>query len=348
VLRESAEKETGMAFLIRKGKVGIFLLFFCFQGPVLHARASGQKTPVILSADIGNEIDDQWAIVYSLVNPDLNVLGIVSAHAPVLIPPAGRTGYMLLVDVVENRMGMVQHPRLFAGASFPLEDAKTPQPSPGADFIIEASKAFSRDNRLSVLTIGAVTDVASAILRDPTIVERIQIVDMGLRDWPAGGDDFNILNDVKAMQVIMDSDVPLIIGCAKVCADYLGLHLQQAKDMIGNRGPVGQWLWEEFEAWYYRFVKPMRKDDFSRTKVIWDVVVLAYVSGMTTQQTYPRPKLNDDASFGHPETKKTITWITSIDDKRMWRDFLEKLDAYQSTHAVGHETLFSRHTFMIP
>ena len=118
--------------------------------------------------------------------------------------------------------------------------------------------------------------------------------------------------------------------------------------MIASRGPVGEWLWEEFEAWYYRFVKPMRKDDFSRTKVIWDVVVLAYVTGMTTQVTYSRPKLNDDASFGHPETKKTITWITSIDDNRMWKDFLEKLDAYQSTHAVGRETLFSRHTFMIP
>ena len=44
------------------------------------------------------------------------------------------------------------------------------------DFIIETSKEFSRDHRLVVLTIGAATDVASAILKDPGIVDRIEVV----------------------------------------------------------------------------------------------------------------------------------------------------------------------------
>jgi inosine-uridine nucleoside N-ribohydrolase len=335
-----------MNSIFLRGALASLAVFFCAVGAAAQSTPS-KPIPVILSTDIGNEIDDQWTVVYLLINPDFKVLGVISAHAPVIPPPAGRTGLHLLFDVVENRMGMKKHPPLLEGASEPLPDLKTPKPSPGADFIIEASKSFSSQNRLAVLAIGAVTDVASAILKDPTIVDRIYVVDMGLRAWPGGGDDFNILNDVKAMQVIMESDVPLVVGSAPVCAESLGLTLDQTRQMLADRGPIGKWLLAEFEAWYFRFVKPMRKEDFSRAKVIWDNVVLAHVLGMTTSRTYPRPKLTDTATFEHGPTKKTITWITDIDEKRMWDDFLSKLDLYQQTHAVRDPPLF-RHTFLIP
>jgi purine nucleosidase len=302
------------------------------------ASVTSAKTPVILSTDVGNEIDDQWTIVYMLTNPEFEVLGIISAHAPTISPPAGHTSYKILLDVVENRLKMVSHPPLLEGASLPLADRKTPRPNDGVDFIIEASKKFSKDNRLTLLTIGAVTDAASAILKDPTIVDRIRIIDMGFREWPTGGEEFNIANDVKAMQVILDSEVPLVIGSGNVCRESLSLSLDQARAMVSNRGPVGKWLWEEFQAWYYRFVKPRRIDDFSKPWIIWDNVVLAYVLGMTEQKTYPRPQLKDDMGFEHVQTNKTITWITDIDEKRLWADFLDKLDSHQRTHAVGHET----------
>ena len=293
--------------------------------------------PVILSTDVGNEIDDQWAIVYMLVNPEFDVLGVISAHAPTLSPPAAHTTYKVLLDVVENRLRMVVHPPLFEGSSLPLENVTTPRPNAGVDFIIETSKRFSKDNRLTVLTIGAVTDAASAILKDPTIVDRIRIVDIGFKNWPDGGDEFNVANDVKAMQVILDSDVPLVVGSADVCRAHLALSLDQARDLISRQGPVGKWLWEEFQAWNYRYVKPFRKNDFSRPWIIWDNIVLAHLLGMTTQETYPRPRLRDDMTFEHVQSNRTITWITSVDEKRLWADFLKKLEIYQRTHAVGQE-----------
>jgi purine nucleosidase len=310
--------------------------------------ATTKKIPVILSTDVGNEIDDQWTIVYTLVSPRLDVLGIISAHAPVISPPAGETAYRILLDVVENRLKMRRHPPLFAGGDLPLVDAKTPRENAGVDFLIETSKRFTKQNRLTVLTVGAVTDVASAILKDPAIVDRIQIVDMGFKDWPKGGDDFNILNDIKAGQVIMNSDVPLIVGSAQVCRESLAISLDQARQMLSQRGPVGKWLWEEYQAFYYRIIKPLRKDDFSKPWIIWDNVVLAYVLGMTTQVTHPRPRMRDDASFEPVQTGKTITWITDIDEQSLWADFLHHLDTYQRTHAVGSETIQTRLTFMMP
>ena len=222
------------------------------------SRAAPPKIPVVLSTDVGNEVDDQWAIVYLLINSKFDVRGIISAHAPTISPPAGQTSYRILLDVVENRLGMRSHPPLFAGADLPLEDRIKPRPSDGANFLIEASRQFSVDNRLKVLTIGAVTDAASAILIDPTIVERIEIIDMGFTSWPNGGDEFNIANDVKGMQVILDSEVPLTIGSGNVCRASLSMHLDQAREMLSGPGPVGEWLFEEFQAWYYRFVKPRR------------------------------------------------------------------------------------------
>lgn len=169
------------------------------------ARAAEARIPVVISTDVGNEIDDQWAITYLLLQPRFEVLGLMSVHAPSLAAPAGHTSYRILIDVVENRLGMSTHPPLIEGGSLPLEDAKTPHPSPAVNFLVEASRPFAKDNRLTVLMIGAATDVASAILTDPSIVERIRVVQMGFND-EGGGNKFNIANDVRAAQAILDSN----------------------------------------------------------------------------------------------------------------------------------------------
>lgn len=294
------------------------------------------KTAVILSTDVGNEIDDQWAIAYMLVNPAFDVLGIVSAHAPSLPAPSAHATYEVLKDEVERRLGMATHPPLFEGSSLPLADKKAPRPNAGVDFIVETSKKFSSDHRLVVLTIGAATDVASAILQDPGIVDRIEVVAMGFRNLTEAGKEYNVENDPKAWQVILDSAAPVTIGSGDVCQRDLALSFDGAKKLISGHGPVGAWLWDEYQAWYFRFVKPLRVDDFSKPWVIWDIVVLAYEQGMTTQKTIPRPRLADDLAFEQAKTPKTITWVTSIDSARLWTDFLAKLDEYERTHAVRH------------
>ncbi|HEX9083292.1 MAG TPA: hypothetical protein VF836_01025, partial [Gemmatimonadaceae bacterium] len=94
------------------------------------AQITHPRTPVVLSTDVGNEIDDQWAITYLLLQPRFEVLGVMSAHAPTLSAPAGHTSYRILVDVVENRLAMSTHPPLVEGGSLPLQNAKTPRMSP--------------------------------------------------------------------------------------------------------------------------------------------------------------------------------------------------------------------------
>src|SRR5450432_1031764 len=144
----------------------IFLLVIAIacSGVIYGAQTADARIPVVLSTDVGNEVDDQWAITYLLLQPRFDVLGVMSAHAPSITAPAGHTSYRILVEVVENRLGMSTHPPLIEGGSLPLENAKTPRPSSAVNFLIQTSRRFSKDNRLTVLMIGAATDVASAIL----------------------------------------------------------------------------------------------------------------------------------------------------------------------------------------
>ena len=322
------------------------VLFVVFTGGICGAQTADARIPVVLSTDVGNEIDDQWAITYLLLQPRLEVLGVMSAHAPTISAPAGQTSYRILVDVVENRLGMSSHPPLVEGGSLPLQNSKTPRTSPAVRFLVETSRRFTRDNRLTVLMIGAATDVASAILTDPTIVDRVRVVQMGFPD-EKGGEEFNIANDVHAVQAILDSKVPLVIGPGNVCRASLSLSLDQARAMLATRGAIGAWLWEEYQAWYYRAVKPLRVDDFSKPWVIWDDIALAYVLGMTKQHTLPRPSMRDDMTFAPVNTDQTITWITDVDEERMWADFLGLVDAYQRTHAISRK-MYGRLTFMMP
>ena len=322
------------------------VLFVVFTGGICGAQTADARIPVVLSTDVGNEIDDQWAITYLLLQPRFEVLGVMSVHAPSISAPAGQTSYRILVDVVENRLGMSSHPALVEGGSLPLQNSKTPRTSPAVRFLVETSRRFTRDNRLTVLMIGAATDVASAILTDPTFVDRVRVVQMGFPD-EKGGEEFNIANDVHAVQAILDSKVPLVIGPGNVCRASLSLSLDQARAMLASRGAIGAWLWEEYQAWYYREVKPLRVDDFSKPWVIWDNIALAYVLGMTEQHPLPRPGMRDDMSFVPGSTDRTVTWITDVDEERMWADFLSLLDAYQRTHAVSRK-IYGRLTFMMP
>src|SRR6266550_1998365 len=316
-------------------------------GVMYGAQDADARIPVVLSTDVGNEIDDQWAVTYLLLQPRFDVLGVMSAHAPSITAPAGYTSYRILVDVVENRLGMNAHPPLIEGGSLPLENAKTPRPSPAVNFLIETSRRFSKNNRLTVVMIGAATDVASAILTDPTIVDRVRVIQMGFTD-EQDGNEFNVANDVHAVQAILDSKVPLIVGPGKVCRASLSLTFDQAREMLTKRGAIGAWLWEEYQAWYFRVVKPLRVNDFSKPWVIWDDIAIAYALGMTTQHTLPRPRMRDDMTFEQVKTDQTITWITDVDEQRMWADFLSLVDQYQRTHAVGNRAMGHRLTFMMP
>src|SRR5438105_3813040 len=70
--------------------------------------------------------------------------------------------------------------------------------------------------------------------------------------------------------------------------------------------------------------------------VIWDEIVVAYALGLARGHEVPRPQLQPDLSFSHPDTMKRITWLDEIDTEQLWRDFTRKIDSLSLVTA--HET----------
>src|SRR5215469_3701146 len=160
----------------------------------ISATALAKPLDVILTTDCGTEIDDQWAIVYLFLSPQIHVKGIVSTHAPNI--PNAEFSADCVRDVL-HRLQVASPPPVFAGSNVPLH-ARTPLRNEGADFIVSASRSYSEKDRLLILTTGATTDVASALLEDPTLPERVEILTMGFNSWPQGTDPWNIKNDPLA------------------------------------------------------------------------------------------------------------------------------------------------------
>jgi purine nucleosidase len=286
--------------------------------------------PAVLTTDVGAEVDDQWAMAHLLVSPEVDLKAIITTHARLsglTSRASAEKANEVVAHVLSDRHS--PHPRIQAGSTHPLVDAATPREGAGVDLLLSVSKSYAPSHRLTVFVTGAATDVASAILRDPSIASRIKIVAMAFGDWPAGGDVFNVANDPAAWTVILDSDVPVIVGSFAVTGKALRVTRAEARSLMAERGSIGEYLYSQFADWLNWSRSLVEKAVGPDTWVIWDEVVVAYALGMASGEEVPRPKLNADLSFSHPDTQRRITWLTHIDTDHLWRDFTQKLENAQ-------------------
>jgi Inosine-uridine preferring nucleoside hydrolase len=148
-----------------------------------EAENHSARRPALLSTDCGCEMDDQWALALLALSPALDLRAVVGAHGPTLPAPAAAD----FAREVLRRMNRAEPPPVVAGAGGPLADAATPVESEGTTLLLREARDFSPPRRLAVLAIGPATDVASALLLDPGLADRIEVVAVGFDRWPGGG-----------------------------------------------------------------------------------------------------------------------------------------------------------------
>lgn len=300
-------------------------LAVCLSLSVSSVTAQQKKPrPVVLLTDIGADMDDQWTLAHLALSPEFDLRGVVTSHAFFMPKPAAEFTAKTAREVL-SKMPMAKPPPVIPGSSIALKDRAKPYANAGVDFLLQQSKAFSSRQRLTVLVIGAATDAASALLIDPTLADRIEIIAMGFKQWPEGGDEWNIKNDILAWQVVLESKAPIIAGDWATTRRDLALTPEKARQIFAECGEPGQYLVSLLADWFTKHPDLVKEGFWP----IWDQVTLAYLMGMTKQKTYPRPTMDDKMLFHHaadePRLKPTIVWITSIDAPRLWNDFQTKL-----------------------
>ena len=206
---------------------------------------SHTRRRVIVNTDAKNEADDQFAIVHALFSPSLDVRGLIAAHFGSERSARSMEESREEIDLLLQLSGITDTV-VANGAATGLPDATTAVDSDGARLIIEESKLAGPDDPLYVAFLGPLTDMASAILLDPALVDRHVIVvwigGMGYDvDWSYPGIEFNLRNDITAANVTFDSGLEIWQVPAPVYS-MVSVGYAELEEKIGGTSKLADYL----------------------------------------------------------------------------------------------------------
>ncbi len=291
----------------------------------LLAPPTGPVT-MVLDTDTYNEIDDQFALAYALLSPNLQVEAVYAApfHNERSSGPADgmEKSYEEILRILE-RLSISPKGLAWRGSTHYLPSRHEPVVSPAAEDLIVKAR-MPRQGPLYVLAIGAITNVASALLLAPDIAAKIVVVWLGGHPyyWPKT-DEFNLGQDVAAAQVVFDCGVPLVhIPCYNV-AEHLRTTLVEIGAFVRGKGAIGDYLYDTFEACH--------DDHFAYSRVIWDISTVAYVNSpaWVTTALCRSPVLRDVVTWGRVDAIRHLIRVAQrVKRDAIFRDLFRKLAAH--------------------
>jgi len=290
-----------------------------------------RKVRYIIHADSKNEADDQFTIAHALMTDKLDVRGIIAGHFDVgnydrfpehTTADASREE----IDKVLDYMGLAGQYPVFTGSNLPMADEKTPIVTEAAKFIVE--EAMRDDPRpLYIGMQGAITDLACAILMEPEICHRMTCIWMGGGDYPDGGQEFNLSNDVIAARVVFNSDMPLW-QIPHFAYKQFGVSLAELQLKVAPCGKIGRYLFEqlvEFNSWNLMF------DGWPHGEA-WSLgdegAICALMQEEGRKDLYdmvPAPYINDDMTYTHTGKNRLIRVYRTMDSRLDLEDLFAKL-----------------------
>lgn len=168
-----------------------------------------ERIPLIFDTDANNELDDQHALAYLLFNQDIFDVKGMTVNAT-------RNGggvdqhYEEAARVMELAKSMQDIPLLKgADADFMSIKDKLSEPEfdgqKAVDFIIEKANKAGQE-KLIVLAVGKLTNIALAYAKAPEIIKKTRLVWLG-SNYPESG-EYNLDNDTTALQYLIQQKIP--------------------------------------------------------------------------------------------------------------------------------------------
>jgi inosine-uridine nucleoside N-ribohydrolase len=180
--------------------------------------------------------------------------------------------------------------------------------------------ASSSDNPLYVVPIGCITNIASAILIEPKIIEKIVVVWLGGNSlyWPHQW-EFNLQQDVLAAQVVFNSGVPFVTLPCQNVVSHLHTTIPELKHYLEGKNDLSDYL--------YKIVLEYSGGQEAWSKVIWDVSAIAWLINPAWVATdlVHSPILTDQKTFSVDHSRHFIRMATSLNRDAIFRDLFEKL-----------------------
>lgn len=282
---------------------------------------------VVLDTDACNEIDDQFAIAYLLRSDDrLRTKAIYAApycNRHCASPKEGMENSFLEIQKVLQLLKVTMPS--FRGAERYMENERTPVISSAAQDLAERAMQYSPQTPLYVVAIGAITNIASAILLNPKITENIVVV------WLGGHArhyhdtlEFNMRQDIFASRVVMGSGAPFVqLPCMGVVSGFQVSGPELAL-WLGGKNALCDYLVQNTVATAESYAEGM-----AWSRVIWDVTAIAWL--LNDQDCFMLSRIEPtwlcayDKMYTINPNGTPMRYVYHIKRDELLRDMIEKL-----------------------
>ncbi len=194
---------------------------------LVHAQPARGKIPILLDFDIGEDIDDTFALATVLASPEIDLRGITTdgqdaykraQMACRFLTAVGRKDIPVAAGLPEKTTRLLDYWQVQYGnhASVYFRDPK-PAKERAPEFLYKQLKANPKE--LTILAVGPLTNVAALLEKYPDakgMIKRIVIMGGSVRRGYDEGSkpqaEYNIAADPKAAQVVFQSGIPLVVA----------------------------------------------------------------------------------------------------------------------------------------
>jgi len=283
---------------------------------------------VVLDTDTFNEIDDQFALAYLIKkSKKLNLKAIHAAPFPNEKSTSAGDGMEKSYDEILKILSLMKRDDLksivFKGSNKFLASETEPVVSDAAKNLVDLASNHTSDNQLYVIAIGAITNVASALLIRPEIKDSICVIWLGghAHDWHHNK-EFNLSQDVAAARVILNCGVPVVqLPCMGVVSAFT------------TSGPeLEYWLRGKNELCNYLVdytTEQALKDGGlpAWTRTIWDVTAVAWLldEDYMFDRLEPSPVPEYDDHYAFNKTRHPIRYVYHINRDALFSDLFKSL-----------------------
>lgn len=293
-------------------------------------RPPAGRVRVVIDTDTYNEVDDQFAIAYALMSEQRMTVEAIYA-APFFNERSSGPGNGMALshdEIMRLLRLMRRSPEglVHRGSTDYLGPTLTPQRNAAVTDLIDRAMASSAADPLYVVGLAVLTNIASAMLIEPRVVERMVLVWLGghALHWPDTS-EFNLRQDIAAARVVYDSGVPLVMLPCEGVTRQLSTTVPELERFVEPHGELGRFLTER--------VREHRPDHTGWSKPIWDMAPVAYLiePSWTPTDLVHSPILTDQVTWSVDTSRHLIRCARLVRRDPIFRDFFTKIERF----AVG-------------
>lgn len=214
---------------------------------------------------------------------------------------------------------------VYKGSESYLEDNHTPIISEAAHFIANLAKDYTPEHPLYIIAIGAITNIASAMLLNPQLRENCVVVWLGGHGYHMkSNNEFNLRQDVTAARIIFDSGIPLVhIPCSGV-VDIFRTSRYELEHWLSGKNALCDYLVK-----YTTQVAESYAKGRPWTRAIWDVVAVAWILNddhhFMEDELVPCPILEYDHKYSFNDQRHFINYVHRVNRDTLFADLFDKL-----------------------